>query len=170
MSASSHPPVVRVLLVDDEPVVLTSLRETLRPEGYTIVLANSPEEALESARQHTFAVVVSDHQMPGMTGVELLTEVRKLRPEAVRILVSAVPTTDVLVDAINQAQISRFILKPWQREELVQAVREGIARYQQVTHDQLVLTTTTAMNETLHKLTESLQNQLEEQRTRQRDE
>src|SRR5687768_18493459 len=74
VSASSHAPVVRILLVDDEPVVLMSLRETLRPEGYTIVVANSPDEALESARQHTFAVVVSDHQMPGMTGVELLTE------------------------------------------------------------------------------------------------
>lgn len=104
-----------------------------------------------------------------MTGVELLMEVRKLRPEAARILVSAVPTTDTLVDAINRAQIFRFILKPWKREELVQAVREGIARYQQVTHDQLVLATTTAMNETLHKLTESMQNQLEEQRARPRD-
>lgn len=166
MSASNHLPVVRVLLVDDEPVVLMSLRETLRPEGYTIVLANSPEEALESVRQHTFAAVVTDFQMPRMTGVALLVEVKKLRPEAVRILISAVPTTETMIDAVNQAEIFRFILKPWRREELVQAVRDAIARYQQVTHDQLVLTTTTAMNETLHKLTESLQRQLEEERSR----
>jgi response regulator RpfG family c-di-GMP phosphodiesterase len=166
VSAPTHPPVVRVLLVDDEPVVLMSLRETLRPEGYTIVVANSPEEALESVRQHTFAAVVTDYQMPGMTGVALLAEVKKLRPEAARILVSAVPTTEAMIDAVNEAQIFRFILKPWQREELVQAVREGIARYQQIMHDQLVLTTTTAMNETLHKLTESLQQQLEDERAR----
>ena len=166
MNPPAHPPVVRVLLVDDEPVVLTSLRETLRPEGFTIALANSAREALELARLHTFAVVVSDYQMPEMNGVDLLAEIRKLRPEAGRILVSAVPTAECMIDAVNEAQISRFILKPWRREELVQAVRDAAARYQQVTHDQLVLTTTTAMNETLHKLTESLQHQLEEERTR----
>ena len=115
MNSSTHSPVVRVLLVDDEPVVLMSLRETLRPEGYTIVVANSPDEALESARQHTFAVVVSDHQMPGMTGVELLTELKKLRPEAMRILVSAGPSAEMAIDAINKAEIFRLILKPWRR-------------------------------------------------------
>jgi two-component system, probable response regulator PhcQ len=168
VNPAAHPPAVRVLLVDDEPVVLTSLRETLRPEGFTIALANSPGEALELARQHTFAVVVSDYQMPEMNGVELLAEIRKLRPEAGRILISAVPTAENMIEAVNEAQISRFIMKPWRREELVQAVREAIVRYQQLTHDQLVLTTTTAMNETLHKLTESLQQQLEEERTRKR--
>jgi response regulator RpfG family c-di-GMP phosphodiesterase len=166
VNPSSHPPVARVLLVDDEPVVLTSLRETLRPEGFTIALANSPSEALELARQHTFAVVVSDYQMPEMNGVELLAEIRKLRPDAGRILISAVPTAECMIEAVNEAQICRFIVKPWRREELVRAVREAIARYQRLAHDQLVLTTTTAMNDTLHKLTESLQHQLEEERTR----
>jgi DNA-binding NtrC family response regulator len=152
--------------VDDEPMVLASLRETLRHEGHTLAVANSAEEALELARQHTFAVIVSDQQMPAMTGIELLAEMKKLHPEAARILISAVPTANLVVEAVNQAEILRFVLKPWQREDLVHAVREGIARYNRFTHDQLLLKTTTAMNETLHKLTESLQQQLDTERKR----
>lgn len=164
MNAAPHPPVVRVLLVDDEPIVLTSLRETLRSEGYTLVLANSAAEALESARQHVLSVVVSDYQMPDMTGVELLREIRKLRPEALRILISAVPTAENLVAAVNEAEIFKFIIKPWRREELVAAVREAAERYQKAARDHIMLSTTTAMNDTLQKLTESLQQQLEEER------
>ncbi|HMJ66681.1 MAG TPA: response regulator, partial [Candidatus Binatia bacterium] len=89
MNPVPHPPVARVLLVDDEPMVLASLRETLRHEGYTLAVANSAEEALELARQHTFGVIVSDQQMPAMTGIELLAEMKKLHPEAARILISA---------------------------------------------------------------------------------
>lgn len=127
-------------------------------------MANSAKEALELAGQHTFAVIVSDQQMPEMTGIELLREMKKLHPEAARILISALPSADTMIEAVNQAQIYRFILKPWHREELVQAVREAIARYQRLMHDQLLLTTTTAMNETLYKLTESLQQRLDEER------
>jgi two-component system probable response regulator PhcQ len=166
VNLTSHSPIARVLLVDDEPMVLASLRETLRHEGHTLVMANSANEALELARQHTFAVIVSDQQMPEMTGIELLAEIRKLHPEAARILISALPSAAAMIEAVNQAQIFRFILKPWHREELVQAVREAIARYQRVIHDQLLLTTTTAMNETLYKLTESLQQRLDEERKR----
>jgi DNA-binding NtrC family response regulator len=164
VNPTSHPPIARVLLVDDEPMVLASLRETLRPEGHTLVMANSAKEALELAGQHTFAVIVSDQQMPEMTGIELLREMKKLHPQAARILISALPSADAMIEAVNQAGIFRFILKPWHREELVQAVREAIARYQRVMHDQLLLTTTTAMNDTLYKLTESLQQQLDEER------
>ena len=163
-----EPSAVRILIVDDEPTVLMSMRETLRHEGYLIVTAAGPREALALAREQEFAVVISDQQMPAMSGVELLTKVKELRRETARILVSALPTVELALEAINQAEIFRFITKPWQRRELVETVREAVTRFKDLTQDRLRVGNLKALNEMLTRLTQTLQQQLDDERGKKR--
>ena len=85
-----------ILIVDDEPVVLNALKETLERERYHVVACSSPIKALAILEERTFAVIISDQRMPEMLGLEFLVESRRICPHASRILITAVlslPTT-----------------------------------------------------------------------------
>lgn len=102
----------KILLVDDEPKVLSSLRRTLG-ERFQLTCAASGAEALELVeRDGPFAAVVSDMRMPGMSGLELLREMRWRAPETVRMVLSGIADFDVAVGAINEGAIFRFHTKP----------------------------------------------------------
>jgi formate hydrogenlyase transcriptional activator len=115
-----------VLLVDDEPENLEMLRRALRGMG-KIATAPDGGTALELVRENEFAVVVTDHLMPGLTGVELLERMATIAPRAERILVSAYGDADVLTDAINRGHISHFLSKPVDVRELQRLVKRAIA-------------------------------------------
>ena len=114
----------RVLVVDDEERILTALRRSLRREGYELVLAATPREALEQLRAGSFDAVLSDHKMPGMTGVELLAEVATLQPDAARVLITgwadALPAEDVAGPDV-------VLPKPWEDAELKETLRKLLA-------------------------------------------
>ena len=122
----------RILILDDEPSVLNALRRTLRaafPQADVVIEAfDEPEAAVHRAGEQDFDVVISDYRMPGLNGADVLQLMKGLQPEAVRIVVSA--TTEILevADAVNRAEVFRYLAKPWQQEELVATVREGFAR------------------------------------------
>ena len=122
----------RILILDDEPSVLSALRRTLRaafPSDDVVIEAfDEPESAVLRAGEQDFDVVISDYRMPGLNGADVLQLMKGLQPEAVRIVVSA--TTEILevADAVNRAEVFRYLAKPWQQEELVATVREGFAR------------------------------------------
>jgi response regulator RpfG family c-di-GMP phosphodiesterase len=123
----------RILLVDDEEIVLFALRETLRREGYEVVACSDPTQALKVLGEQSFALVMTDYQMPMVTGVELLAHARRLQPEASRVLVTASLNMDRIVEAVNVGEICRLVLKPWTREELLLAVRAAVERYEALT-------------------------------------
>lgn len=142
----------RILVVDDEPIVLKSLSETLREEGCEVVTACNATEALDHVRQQQFAVVITDQRMPRMSGLELLERVRLLQPAASRILVTAVLNVDTLVDAINKGEIHRFVSKPWLCEDLMESVNAALKRHQ-MEQEKAVLENSLAVgNEQLSKL------------------
>ncbi len=118
-----------ILIVDDEPVVLGALKETLEREGYPVVACSSPIKALALLAERQFAVIISDQRMPEMLGLEFLVESRKTHPNASRILITAVLALPTIVEAINKGEIFRFIAKPWLREELLATVRNAIQRH-----------------------------------------
>src|SRR5262245_10511850 len=120
----------RLLLVDDEETVLLALHEALRREGYEIESFTDPTAALVELARSEFAVVVTDQRMPGLTGLELLAEAQRLRPEATRILITAVLNLDTVLEAINNGEIYRFIVKPWLREELLATIRNAMQRHE----------------------------------------
>ena len=118
-----------LLLVDDESNVLSAIRRVLRHENYRILTASSGQEALALLAQHPVGVILTDQRMPGMSGTELLSRARQMHPKAIRMVLSGYTALDSLAEAINRGEISRFLTKPWQDEELLEAVRDAFRRY-----------------------------------------
>jgi response regulator RpfG family c-di-GMP phosphodiesterase len=157
---TSEQPLHRVLVVDDEQIVLAGLRETLVREGYQVVTAPNSFVALDELQKQDFSVIISDHQMPGVTGLEFLSSAKDIQPDATRILITAVLSLDTVIDAINKGEIFRFIVKPWLREELLATVKNAAQRYDLLRHNTQLQTEAIDMNQRLKSLNESLERQL----------
>jgi sigma-B regulation protein RsbU (phosphoserine phosphatase) len=119
----------RVLLVDDEPKVLSALRRLLRREAFEVVATGSPEEALRLLREGAYAVVLADQRMPGMEGTRLLERAREVSPDTVRVMLTGHVDMRAAVEAINRGAVYRFVTKPWNDEELRQIVRQGVSQH-----------------------------------------
>lgn len=115
---------INILLVDDEPNVLKALSRLLN--RYHLTTATSGEEALGLAKTQAFELVISDYRMPGMNGVEFLLFFKLLQPDAVRLLVTGYADLESTQQAINEAEVFRFINKPWNNAELLNAVENGL--------------------------------------------
>ena len=113
-----------ILLVDDEPHSVSAMRMALE-DDFAVLEAADGAQALALMAEHWVQVVISDQRMPGMTGIELLKEVRDRWPETVRIIVTGYTETNDMIDAINQAGIYQFITKPWHPDQLLMAVRNA---------------------------------------------
>jgi DNA-binding NtrC family response regulator len=128
----------RILSLDDEPAVLSALRRMLRAafaqDDVVIEVFDEPEAAVLRAGEQDFDVVISDYRMPGLNGADVLQLVKGLQPDAIRIVVSA--TTEILdiADAVNRAEVFRYLAKPWQQEEIVATVREAFVRKDALRH------------------------------------
>jgi two-component system NtrC family sensor kinase len=121
----------RILCIDDEQNVLRSLTRLFLDDPYEILTAPSGAEGLLIlAQSGNVPVVISDYRMPGMNGVEFLSEVRKRWPDTVRIVLSGYADTGAIVSAINEGQIYRFVAKPWNDDELRVTVANALERYE----------------------------------------
>lgn len=118
-----------LLILDDDRSVGAAIQRTLGREGYPVIASTSPSEAFELLARHRIAVVVCDHQMPQMTGVEFLARVRELHPGTVRILLTGSGGIEVLAAAVNRGEIFRYVAKPWSDDVLRDSVRDAFARY-----------------------------------------
>ena len=127
--AVDDPAMQTLLLVDDEPGVLSSLRRLLHRENYRILTATSGEEALALLAENEVGVILTDQRMPGMSGTELLARVRVMYPKAVRMVLSGYTGLESLTEAINRGEIFRFMTKPWEDDELLDAVRGAFRHY-----------------------------------------
>lgn len=124
--SSKHP----LLIVDDEPDVLFSLKALLRHE-FVLHTAESGEEALKILSQHPVHVIMTDQRMPGMTGVELLEQARRLYPTAIRIVFTGYADIKAVVEAINSAGLYRYITKPWDPDDLIDTLHAAAQRFEQ---------------------------------------
>ncbi|NOX75472.1 MAG: EAL domain-containing protein [Gammaproteobacteria bacterium] len=114
-----------LLLVDDEPNVLRSLKRLLHPDGFRILSATSGAEGLMLLDKHNVSVIISDQRMPYMTGVEFLSQVRQRWPDTVRIVLSAYADFSAVTSAINEGAVYKFFTKPWDDELMRTNVREA---------------------------------------------
>ena len=119
-----------ILIVDDEPSVLSSLLRCLRNDRYDIVTTLSGEDALRLMRIQKIAVVISDQSMVRLQGMDFLLLVKKHCPETVRILLTGYANVDLAVAAVNQGEVFRFLTKPWDDAELRQIVAAAVDKYQ----------------------------------------
>jgi CheY-like chemotaxis protein len=120
-----HRPPRTLLLVDDEPNILSALKRLMRRDNYTILTASSGKEGLDLLAQNQVDVIVSDQRMPGMTGVEFLRTVKNLYPETVRIVLSGFTELQSVTDAVNEGAIYKFLTKPWDDAQLREHIGEA---------------------------------------------
>lgn len=118
-----------VLFVDDERTVLEYASSVFRDSGVNVLTAHSPREALEIFAGQEIAVLVSDNIMPEMSGLELLSQVKNMSPDTVKIMMTAYADLPTILTAINNSEVFRFVTKPWQEEEMIKAVKDGIRRF-----------------------------------------
>lgn len=145
-----------VLLVDDEEVIVLALGELLRQAGYHVVALSEPAAALAQLKTREFSVVVSDQRMPGVSGLELLAEARRLQPNATRILITGVLDLNTMIEAINQGEIFRFVVKPWLAEEFLATVSNGAQRYELLCQNQRLQAATQEINQRLTTVNQAL--------------
>lgn len=119
-----------VLILDDDPLDLELMQHVFEPGGYRILVADNPRKAFEILAQHRISIVISDHNMPGMSGVKFLARVRKLYPDAIRIVVSGGGDLGTVTDAINEAGIHKHLSKDWEAARLRSEVREAYLSHQ----------------------------------------
>ncbi len=150
----------RILVLDDEEVITLALRETLIREGYEVVAETDPLRALQRVRDTPFALFLTDQRMPALSGLEFFIQAREIQPDATRILMTGVVNLDTIIEAINQGEIYRFIVKPWLREELLVTIKNGMQRYQLIRRNHELQRTTLGMNEELGRLNASLEQQV----------
>jgi response regulator RpfG family c-di-GMP phosphodiesterase len=150
----------RILVVEDEPIIRQALGEMLAGEGYQVSTAADGTEGLDQLTRNSFAVLLSDNQMPKMRGLEFLSLAREKQPDATRILITGIVDLDTLLDSINSGELYRFILKPWVREELLITVKNAAQRYELITQNQALLLETQQLNTRQSELNRNLEAQL----------
>lgn len=119
-----------LLILDDEENVLRALRRTLRPAGFKIHIATSPDQAFEVLALHPVGVVLSDQRMPLMAGSEFLRRVKDLYPQTRRIVLSGYTDLQSITNAINQGAIYKFVTKPWNDAELLALLETAFVEFE----------------------------------------
>ena len=112
-----------LLIVDDEAQILSALKRSLRREGYEIVAVESAAAALRILDERCVDVILSDHKMPGMSGVELLARAAEIRPDTVRMLITGW-THEIPAERLEEVGICALVTKPWDDTKLKATLRE----------------------------------------------
>jgi DNA-binding NtrC family response regulator len=121
-----------ILVVDDEPISLMKLAKLLG-DKYRTVTANSGQEALEILkRDDTVSLVITDQQMPGMSGIELLRACHSVNPDIIYMLMSAVNDVGTFIDAVTKSGAVRVINKPWDSKKLLEDIESSLDRYEKL--------------------------------------
>ena len=120
-----------LLVVDDETEVCESVYHLLHRK-YHVLRATTAEEAGRLMKENKVHIIMTDQRMPGMTGVEILQQVKTQHPEAVRMLFTGYADVHSVVAAINQGHVYRYLTKPWQPEELEAAVADAALEYDRI--------------------------------------
>ena len=108
----------RLLLVDDEKPVLKSLARCFQRENYEVLTCNKPQEVMSMLEKEEIHLIISDFMMPQLNGADLLRKVKKSHPNIMRIMLTGHADTQAVMTAINEGAVYKFILKPWNNDDL----------------------------------------------------
>lgn len=118
-----------VMIVDDEDMVITSIKALLQLEtDFDIQGFTDPEEAAKFAQQQPVDVAVSDYLMPKMNGIQLLAKVKEAQPEASRVLLTGHADKQSAIQAINEVALFQYLEKPWDNAQLLLVIQSGAER------------------------------------------
>ncbi|MBD3658379.1 MULTISPECIES: ATPase, T2SS/T4P/T4SS family [Marinobacter] len=153
----------RLLLVDDEPHILASLRRVFQRENYELLFARSAEEAIRILESKPVELIMTDFMMPGMNGSELLREVRERWPQTIRIMLTGHANTDAVMGSIKDGAVYRFILKPWNDDDIRLTIALALEQYELIQRTRALEQENKKQNrdlETITKLTATNRSQL----------
>ena len=151
-----------LLLVDDEPSILSALRRLFRPCGYRILTSESGSGGLDLLGRENIDLVISDMRMPEMDGAQFLEKVRAGWPRVIRILLTGYADIAATVNAINKGEIYRYISKPWDDNDIVLIVRDALERQQLQNENARLLALTRTQNDELKALNAGLEARVRE--------
>ncbi len=143
-----------ILVVDDDTTILHALSRILQSEGYRVICHANP---LDAAKERDFVVVITDFMMPHMNGVELLAELRKHNPAAVRVLLTAAGDFKIASEAVNRGEVYRLLAKPWSIADLCSCVRQSVERYRLLEENSQLSREIGAKNEELLSINKNLE-------------
>jgi type II secretory ATPase GspE/PulE/Tfp pilus assembly ATPase PilB-like protein/DNA-binding response OmpR family regulator len=153
----------RLLLVDDEPNILSSLRRVFQRENYELLFAKDGNEALRIMEKQPAELIMTDFMMPGMNGSELLREVRERWPNTIRIMLTGHANTDAVMGSIKEGAVYRFILKPWNDDDIRLTIALALEQYELIQRTRALEKETKKQHkdlETISKLTATNRSQL----------
>jgi signal transduction histidine kinase len=145
-----------LLVVDDEVDVLESLRHLFH-RSYRVLTASGGDQALELLRKNDVHLILSDQRMPGMSGDVFLSQARRLQPEAIRILFTGYADIQAVINAVNEGNIFRYILKPWDAGELEGVIRQAAEQYELLAERKRLIAELQAANTQLKQANEELE-------------
>ena len=129
-----------ILIVDDEINNLQLLKRTFRGK-YRIITASNGLEGLETLKRNIsdISLIVSDHKMPIMEGTKFLEEANKIAPDVIKILLTGFSDVEIITDAVNKCNLFQYVLKPFNPDELQEAVRNGLDKFDLASSKSLIL-------------------------------
>jgi response regulator RpfG family c-di-GMP phosphodiesterase len=153
-----------ILAVDDDPAILSALTRLLRPDGLQVLTATSGADALHMLEESTqpIGVLISDYSMPGMTGAELLHDVRLRWPDITRVLLTGNADMPAAAKAVNDGQLSRLYLKPWHPDDFRRAIAEALEQHRMLLENQRLQVLATAQGIRLEQWNVQLERQVAE--------
>ncbi len=146
-----------VLCVDDEKNILNSLKRLLRREGYRLLTANSGQEGLKLFEENEVHLVISDQRMPEMSGIDFMEKVNTEHPDTIRIVLTGYTDVDAITESINKGHVYKFLLKPWNDENLKLEIRKALEQYELVQANKRLHEQVLKQNEELQKINENLE-------------
>lgn len=151
-----------ILILDDEVNVLKSLERLLEEESYDIITVLDGNKALEMVKTHTPSLIISDYRMPGMNGVEFLSQACQVYPDSIRVMLTGFADIDAVIGAINKGEIYRYITKPWKEDEFKALIRDCLKQYELIRENKYLLNLTIKQNEELKDLNTNLEKKVED--------
>nr|WP_319492003.1 response regulator [uncultured Desulfobacter sp.] len=154
-----------ILCVDDEKQILSALKRLLRKENFDLLTATSGEEGLKIMASRDIHLVISDHRMPEMSGISFLARVRETYPDTIRILLTGYTEVDSIKASINEGHVYKFLLKPWNDDDLKQEIKKALERYDLLESNHSLHLMVAAKNKELEQINTDLETIIK-QRTR----
>lgn len=153
-----------ILFVDDEESILKALKRLLRKQPYEVYTANGGEEALAFLEKYEkqVALIVSDQRMPGMNGAAFLEKAKQTYPDAIRFLLTGYSDMDAIIDSVNKGEIHKYITKPWNDDDLMLQIRQGLEHYGLKEENKRLLAVTREQNKKLFEFGKMMDQKVKE--------
>jgi len=146
----------RILVVDDEEAILETMTFTFQDE-YEVITSTDAREALELLDEKApIAAVLTDQRMPGMSGVDFVSEVWKRHPATVRMILTGFSDVDATIQAINDGHVYAYITKPWEPDQLKQIMKQAVDHYQLTCENERLLEAQKRANQFLEAVMDQL--------------